>query len=92
MSRGSTPRRLETWVLLCYLMLKLRGILRSSAILGSDSPQKEGITATLKVISASTKVILATGVVITATLNVISASTKVTLASNKLVSATEKNI
>ena len=42
MSRGSTadmPRRLETWVLLCNLMLKLRGISRSSAILGSDSPE-----------------------------------------------------
>ena len=29
----------ETWVLLCNLMLKLRGISRNSAILGSDSPQ-----------------------------------------------------
>ena len=39
---GSTPRharRPETWVSLCNLMLKLRGILRSSAILGSHSPQ-----------------------------------------------------
>ena len=33
------PRRLVTWVLLCNLMLKLCGISRSSAILGSDSPQ-----------------------------------------------------
>ena len=33
------PRRPETWVLLCNLMLKLRGISRSSAIFGSDSPQ-----------------------------------------------------
>ena len=32
-------RRPETWVSLCNLMLKLRNILRSSAILGSDSPQ-----------------------------------------------------
>ena len=29
----------ETWVSLCNLMLKLRGILRSSTILRSDSPQ-----------------------------------------------------
>ena len=28
------PRRPETWVSLCNLMLKLRGISRSSAILG----------------------------------------------------------
>ena len=33
------PRRPETWVSLCNLMLKHRGILRCSAILGSDSPQ-----------------------------------------------------
>ena len=33
------PRRHETWVALCHLMLKLRGISRSSPILGSDSPQ-----------------------------------------------------
>ena len=33
------PRRPETWVSLCNLMLKHRGISRSSAILGSDSPQ-----------------------------------------------------
>ena len=33
------PRRLETWVSLCNLMLKLCGISCSSAILGSDSPQ-----------------------------------------------------
>ena len=33
------PRRPETRVSLCYLMLKLCGISRSSAILGSDSPQ-----------------------------------------------------
>ena len=33
------PRRPQTWVSLCNLMLKLRGILRSSAILGSDSLQ-----------------------------------------------------
>ena len=32
------PRRPETWFSLCNLMLKLRGILRSSAILGSNSP------------------------------------------------------
>ena len=32
-------RRPETWVSLCNLMLKLRGISRSSAILGSDNPQ-----------------------------------------------------
>ena len=34
------PRRLETWVLLCNLMLKFRGISRSSAILRTDSPQR----------------------------------------------------
>ena len=33
------PRRPKTWVSQCNLMLKLRGISRSSAILGSDSPQ-----------------------------------------------------
>ena len=33
------PRWPETWVSLCNLMLKLRGISRSSAILGLDSPQ-----------------------------------------------------
>ena len=33
------PRQPEIWVSLCNLMLKLRGISRSSAILGSDSPQ-----------------------------------------------------
>ena len=33
------PRRQETWVSLYNLMMKLFGILRSSAILGSDSPQ-----------------------------------------------------
>ena len=33
------PRRPETWVSLCNLMLKLRCISRSSAIIGSDSPQ-----------------------------------------------------
>ena len=33
------PRRPETWVSLCNLMLKLCDISRSSAILGSDSPQ-----------------------------------------------------
>ena len=33
------PRRPETWVSLCNLMLKLCGISLSSAILGSDSPQ-----------------------------------------------------
>ena len=33
------PRWPETWVSLCDLMLKLRGISRSFAILGSDSPQ-----------------------------------------------------
>ena len=33
------PRRPETWVSLCNLMLKHRGISHSSAILGSDSPQ-----------------------------------------------------
>ena len=33
------PRRPETWISLCNLMLKLRGISRSSAILGSDTPQ-----------------------------------------------------
>ena len=33
------PRRPETWVSLYNLMMKLCGILRSSAILGSDSPQ-----------------------------------------------------
>ena len=36
---GRSPRRPETWVSLCNLMMKLRGISRSSAILGSDSPQ-----------------------------------------------------
>ena len=33
------PRRPETWVSLCNLMLKHRGISRSYAILWSDSPQ-----------------------------------------------------
>ena len=33
------PRRPETWVSLYNLMMKLCGILRSSVILGSDSPQ-----------------------------------------------------
>ena len=33
------PRRSKTWVSLCNLMLKHCGISRSSAILGSDSPQ-----------------------------------------------------
>ena len=33
------PKRPETWVLLYNLMMKLCGILRSSAILGPDSPQ-----------------------------------------------------
>ena len=33
------PRRPETWGSLCNLMLKLCGISRSSAILGSDNPQ-----------------------------------------------------
>ena len=33
------PRRPETWVSLCNLMLKHRDISRISAILGSDSPQ-----------------------------------------------------
>ena len=33
------PRRPETWVSLCNLMLKLSRISHSSAILGSDSPQ-----------------------------------------------------
>ena len=33
------PRRPETWVSLYNLMMKLCGISRSSAILGSDSPQ-----------------------------------------------------
>ena len=33
------PRRPETWVSLYNLMMKLFGISRSSAILGSDSPQ-----------------------------------------------------
>ena len=32
------PRRPETWVSLCNLMLKLCGISHSSVILGSDSP------------------------------------------------------
>ena len=32
-------RRPETWVSLCNLMLKYPGISRSSAIIGSDSPQ-----------------------------------------------------
>ena len=35
------PRWPETWVSLCNLMLKLRGISRSSAILGSDSNRKD---------------------------------------------------
>ena len=33
------PRRPKTWVSLCNLLLKLRGISHSSAILGSDSLQ-----------------------------------------------------
>ena len=33
------PRRPETCILLCNLILKHCGVLRSSAILGSDSPQ-----------------------------------------------------
>ena len=32
-------RRSETWISLCNLMVKLCGISRSSAILGSDSPK-----------------------------------------------------
>ena len=43
MSRGSTTRRPETWVSLCNLMLKHRGISRSSAILRSDSPQSNNL-------------------------------------------------
>ena len=43
MSRGYTPRHAQTAgdfeFSLCNLMLKLCGILRGSAILGSDSPQ-----------------------------------------------------
>ena len=42
MSRGYTPRHAQTagdWVSLYNLMMKLFGISRSSAILGSDSPQ-----------------------------------------------------
>ena len=40
MSRGSTPRHAQMAGDLGFaVMLKLRGILRSSAILGSDSPQ-----------------------------------------------------
>ena len=42
MSKGLHPdmhKRPEIWVSLCNLMLKHRGITRSSAILGSDSPQ-----------------------------------------------------
>ena len=38
------PRRPETWVSLCILMLKLRGISRSSAILGSDNLQSNNRT------------------------------------------------
>ena len=39
------PRRPETWVLLCKLMLKLHGISHNSAILGSDfdSPKSNNI-------------------------------------------------
>ena len=33
------PRRPENWISLCNLMLKLRGISRNPAILGSNSPQ-----------------------------------------------------
>ena len=33
------PRQPETWVSLCHLLLKLRGISHSFAILESDSPQ-----------------------------------------------------
>ena len=46
------------------------------------------ITANLKVISANTKVTLATEEVITATLKVISATTKVILATEKGITAT----
>ena len=55
----------------------------------------EGITATLKVISATHshyKVILATEEVATVNLKVISATTKSILDINKLVSATDKVI
>ena len=38
------PIRPETWVSLCNLMLKLCGISRSPAILGSDSPQSNNRT------------------------------------------------
>ena len=39
------PRRTETWVLLCNLLLKLRGNSHSSAILGSDSPRSNNSIA-----------------------------------------------
>ena len=51
---------------------------------------EEVITTNLKIISASTNVMLATEEVIIVTLNVISAITKVILATNKLVSASKK--
>ena len=45
------PRRPETWVSLCNLMLKLRGISHSSAILGSDSPQSNNRKVTQDLMS-----------------------------------------
>ena len=40
-SLGMTWNGILTWVSLCNLMMKLRGISRSFAILGSDSPQSD---------------------------------------------------
>ena len=53
---------------------------------------KEVITATLKSISLTTKVILAIEEVTTGTLNVISATIKVIMAIIKMVSTTDKNL
>ena len=54
----------------------------------SDVGHKEVMTPTLKVISATTKVILTTEKVITGTSKVISATTKVLLAIEEVITAT----
>ena len=52
----------------------------------------EVLTATLKVVSATTTVILATEEVISVTLKVISATTKVILTTNNLMSAGKSDL
>ena len=56
------------------------------------STTEEVLTATLKVISATTTVILATEEVISVTLKVISAITKVFLITNNLMSARKSDL